>query len=651
MSHREHGVARRWHLAAVALLVWSCALTWLYLAQRPAPPTLEAAGRLGFGIITIVFFLCVLTALGRPVVKLILGTEGAAAGELEVSIYGFGMGAAVVSLAVFTIANLGIMYRGVLLGALTAAALLAVMSNFAKTMRETATVIPARTLVILVPLLALAGMCALVEPGSTDALLYHLSIPATYLRQHSMAPIPNNFFSFWPMGCEMLYAIGLAVAGEIAPALINLTFALVTLVLLQRIASAPRLIGPAALFYMAPAVTINSGFPYADFGLTFFVLVAFRSLGHFFQTRRVRWAVLAGLFSSAAIACKYTGFYALAGFLVLFAVRRFPGGWRALVVFLAASAVLAGPWLARNAVYTGNPVYPYLDSIWGRHCGDTYRADRQSFELKNIEGDLHLGWKSLLLLPFYYTFAQPFLDYALGPIPVILLPLVLLVMARHRDILIFCISFAALWVLFSPQTRHLFPVLALLAVAEADALAEFAARAGPLIKPIIAAVLLLGAVSFLHLLYFYRMTWDPLPRLLGAETSEQFLARTMSDYPAIAFMKTLPPDATLLTVGEMHPFRVPRRCFPESKFDTPLIVTLSRGCRSSREVTQKVTALGVTHILYNLPEITRMSWIPGQYLDWSSPEDERAFFDFLRERCTAIFDRNGVVVYKILPTK
>lgn len=632
--------------AAIAA-VWGGGLCLLYLLQRTAPPTFEAAARAGAGLISVGFFACVFVAVGTPMVRWLLGGQIDRAGKLEIALYSFGLGSALLSLVVFVVALLGLLHGWLLLALLIAAAFLVPFTDFGSPLKDAHAKVATSALAVILPFLALAAICAIAEPGSTDALRYHLSLPAQYLKQHSMHPLPNNFYSFWPMSVEMLYTAGLSVAGENAPALIHLSFALAALLLLQSMSVSSALVGPAVLAFSMPAVAINAGLPFVDQALSFYVIAAFRAQQRFFETRARCWVVLSGLLCSAAIATKYTGLWAAVALCLVLALRRSRPGH--VAAFLLSVAVFSGPWLARNAYHTGNPVYPYFDTLWGRPDRDTYRTERQAYELGHIEGEAQRGWIGILTLPYYYSFKQPFLDSAIGPTLIILLPIAVLVVARHRDLLLFCAAFAGCWFVLSPQARLLTPVIALMSVVMADGLSDLATRWRVAGTVLAGTILFAIAINLAHILFFYRTTWDPLPRILGTETREQYLARTLGDYPAVAALNRLAPQGTVLTIGQMNSFYLKSRTFPESKFDTPLAVTLARGCASAEDYAARIKGLRITHILYNAGGIESMAWIPGEYLDWGSDGERQAFYDFLRFHCKSLFRNAGAVVYAVEP--
>ena len=90
----------------------------------------------------------------------------------------------------------------------------------------------------------------------------------------------------------------------------------------------------------------------------------------------LRLVVLCGLLAGSAMACKYTGAVSvvlpLAAMIALRAVLaheplagRARNGFVELALFGGGVLVAVGPWLVKNAVETGNPVYPLAYSVFG----------------------------------------------------------------------------------------------------------------------------------------------------------------------------------------------------------------------------------------------------------------------------------------------
>jgi hypothetical protein len=84
----------------------------------------------------------------------------------------------------------------------------------------------------------------------------------------------------------------------------------------------------------------------------------------------LRQFLLVGLLAGSAMACKYLALVSvvvpsLAVTIWLATRQRGRARWSYLAAFLVGLFVSVGPWLIRNAVETGNPVYPLAYSLFG----------------------------------------------------------------------------------------------------------------------------------------------------------------------------------------------------------------------------------------------------------------------------------------------
>ncbi len=80
--------------------------------------------------------------------------------------------------------------------------------------------------------------------------------------------------------------------------------------------------------------------------------------------------LLAGLLAGSAMACKYPGFVSVV--IPLFAISAWTAlrrlgkpGWVLPGAFVLGTALTVGPWLVRNTIETGNPVYPLAWRVFG----------------------------------------------------------------------------------------------------------------------------------------------------------------------------------------------------------------------------------------------------------------------------------------------
>ncbi len=200
-----------------------------------------------------------------------------------------------------------------------------------------------------------------------DALIYHLTLPEAYLQAGKIGDLEWLVMSGMPQTTEMLYLNGLALGGENAVLLLNWVFGILTAVGLYSFLHKylPRtcaLVGVTSLF-SGYTVVSSLSWGYVDWLGCLFGLGMLAFFDSYFSDINERSLFLSGLFAGLAFSTKYpAGVLYLAGLITivifeLLAKRRLISS---VFKFSAGAAIFAFPWLIKNLVYTGNPVYPFF---------------------------------------------------------------------------------------------------------------------------------------------------------------------------------------------------------------------------------------------------------------------------------------------------
>eukprot|EP00913_Durusdinium_trenchii_P028496 g26724.t1 len=136
----------------------------------------------------------------------------------------------------------------------------------------------------------------------------------------------------------------------------------------------------ATIHLSTPWIYRISIIAYAEGGLTFYLFVsllaAVRAVDEFRVNGSARPFLLVGLFAGSAMACKYPGVLQVVIPMGIVAVatpflHKGEGGaqWKAALgcgsVLAAGTLIAVGPWLVKNSLETGNPVYPLAYSVFG----------------------------------------------------------------------------------------------------------------------------------------------------------------------------------------------------------------------------------------------------------------------------------------------
>jgi 4-amino-4-deoxy-L-arabinose transferase-like glycosyltransferase len=229
--------------------------------------------------------------------------------------------------------------------------------------------------VLLLAVCSAPGWIWATEFGGFDALSYHLQLPKEWLALDRITPLDHNVYSYLPGYVEAAYyhlAVlhGDAIASVYACQLLHAGFTLLTAAVVGRIAwrHGGRAVGAAAAAIVlgTPWTVVAGSLGYNDMAVAFLLATGLLVI-QIAPPDSLRRGAAVGLLAAAACGAKLTaiGFVAVPlGLLMLAAVP--PKRWPAPAVGAAIAAVLCLlPYLARNWVYSGNPVFPFATGLLG----------------------------------------------------------------------------------------------------------------------------------------------------------------------------------------------------------------------------------------------------------------------------------------------
>jgi hypothetical protein len=377
------------------------------------------------------------------------------------------------------------------------------------------------------------------------------------------------------------------------------------------------------------------------------------------KIQNLHWLILSGVFAGLAMGLKYTSFVTplvIVGFILWSGFRRAEeqgnrgaeeqgrfltphsslfslhpsrntqyaiGG---IFIFSLTTFFTASPWYLKNWAFTGNPVYPFLSSVFGGQFWDTFRAEWYAAAGSGI------GWRptTLLALPWLLTLGirdANFWDGRTGPLLLLFLPPILLYSVyphfltqnsklktqnsnkerpfAYNLLLIYALAHFAFWtlgVIWSRslwQSRLLLPgLVGLVPLAgwvwvnlPAFDLPNFSISRFVNIAVGLALILTLVDTTLLTLKI------NPIPYLVGLETRAENLTRRLgAHYAAMQQINTqLPAEAKILFLWEPRSYYCRRDCRPDSILDTFPHLVYRYG--SAGAIAQSWREAGVSHVL------------------------------------------------------
>lgn len=483
-------------------------------------------------------------------------------------------------------------------------------------------------------MLALGLLRALAPPVMWDALVYHLTLPQVYAHAHGLQVSLADFslFSGMPQLTEMLYTaagllrVDVLQAGITAQALGWCFGALLCLGLAvsAQEMSLPPWLAPAILL-SAVSVTLELAWAYTDLLL---MLLAWATVLALRQWRRnpasprlaERWLVVAGILAGLACGCKYTGIIVpLGGGAVVLVHALFdkPGAWptrvsramRPVGVFMLLAAIVFGPWLLKNWLLTGSPIYPLL---WPAADMDTLR--QWFYNRPDLAESIPLAATIFVRATFFGVQGGNNYDVTLGPL-LLLLPLMSVLVWRWLDLelrqelrllALFVIVAYIPWVLLSQlsslahQARLFFAVLPCLALLGAAGMAGLsgldttALRLSVVVNAAFALVLGLTAVEVVADF----ASQNPLAYLAGVQTATDYTTSQLGWYqPALERVNALPPGSRVMFLWEARSLACigPIVCVPDVIIDRWWHQRRTTG--TAEQILDQWRAQGITNVL------------------------------------------------------
>jgi hypothetical protein len=527
--------------------------------------------------------------------------------------------------------------------------------------------------------IAYIALLASVPPVDRDALTHHLFIPKLFLLHGGIYEISHIPFSYYPMNLDLLYLIPLAFNNDIAPKFIHFAFALITAFMIFRYLY--RRTGPAcawlgALFFLTlPVIVRLSSTVYVDLGLICFFFAALLYLFDWIESGfRPRPLIISGIFCGLALGTKYNGLVGLflLGLFVPFVYARVRAGTRYVslkaaawgALFVLVSLLVFSPWMVRNVVWTGNPVYPLYNKVFNPPPPSVEKNDKASFpRISHIQKRRELygeSWAQIALIPLRVFFQGKDDSYRLfdgrtSPF-LLILPLCLIPGFRTRSRqekieILLMLFFSVLFLLYacaqtSIRIRYFSPILPPLVVLAMLGFHNFQTRilasvpwSGPvktfLVFAVITVMLGLNAAYMVE-----RFKKDrPLAYLTGKVTRDEYIQAFRPEYATFQYTNAhLAKDAKIfgLFMGGRGYYSDRYIAFPDS-----LLYRAAKQAASGQDVTATLTGKGFTHILMSYSGLNL--WLK----EAASEHDRQVLRQFFESHTETLFSKDGYGLLRI----
>ncbi len=447
---------------------------------------------------------------------------------------------------------------------------------------------------------------ALVPILEHDENVYHLLLPRLYLEAGALKALPWSLGANMPHLVDLSYVFPMSWGGETAAKAFVFGFIFWTLAGLAPLGS--RMLGPmgpgvlAVLYLSGRVIQWHFGLAYVEPVIGALFLCALQSLRSYWEDGERGGLGILAIALGAAAASKYTVWPVAAVVLVVVALAR-PRegriGLRGFTVCALVTAALVAPWMIKNAIITGNPLYPSLNGIFHSRFWSVTQDVQFQHEMGYGRGaDREIG--HYLRLPLQLV-TDPYTGIlGTAPFSATFMALLLAAMAfpwRRTEFAtvprVLSIAAFGSWCLGSKQGRYLVAFIPVMVVATAIPLVPLRKFRGALGALTIAA----AAIAFVQI----RLQPFPVVPLSDAFTQSkaELLSRNLCWDLAGFLNRTVPPDGRVFSFWENRLYFLERPFVADSAYGAPTSLARLRESGDPETFAALLRAEGVTHVIVN----------------------------------------------------
>jgi hypothetical protein len=552
---------------------------------------------------------------------------------------------------------------------------------------------------------------SLVPPVSKDALTHHLAVPKLYLEHGGIYEIPDMVFSYYPMNLEMLYMIPLYYGNDIVPKFIHFTFALLTAGLIfsylkKRIDTLYALLG--VLFFLSlPIVVKLSITAYVDLGLIFFSTAALLYLFKWAEGNyKIKYLLFSAMWCGLALGTKYNGLITLmlATFFVPFLYLRKRTApvdsaekrsayrdkskrpvvrssiqlqsLKFAIIFFTVSLIVFSPWMIRNTIWTGNPVYPLFNTYINppkskSHVEALTQRIRENSPAPKTLNHFSLRalvynepWWRIALIPIRIFFegqdgTPQYFDGKLNPL-LFFLPFFAFLRAGRDSSLLqsekkLLLAFSVIFILLvfsiiDMRIRWMAPAIPPLVILSVFGLRNVYEWSKQTFAQGVRKICMVGAALAVIFLFGLNVRYivnqfryvDPISYITGRVGRDNYIERFRKEYPAIQFANdNLPENARILCL-----FLGNRRYYSDRDmdFDEGLFFRAVKESKSPKEIRLYLRQRKITHLL------VRNDLFNKWQMDNFNKRERAVFADFFHDCVNLLFSKYNYGLFELRDT-
>lgn len=500
---------------------------------------------------------------------------------------------------------------------------------------------------------------SLFPPTFYDSMMYHLAVPNYYIIHGGIVPWDNNFNASLPLNGEMIFLFSLLSGTVFTPKLLSLFYGIVIVVFItqwyRETFGGRKFFLPGLLFLTIPQISFLMSSSKTDIIGMMFLLLGIRSFFYYAEKgKKGNFLVLSGVFWGLAIGTKYIFAFYLAGFffsLLFLPEMKFKDKFRSVTKISFIVLLCMAPWFMKNIVTTGNPVYPYLNSVFSSENWDASQNENFSTIIKRGEGKTISDYLrfplKVLTTPYSYSITAVW-----GFMFLIFLPFSLFNGNRSggRILLLTSLFSFALMIPFAMVPRYFLSSLLLISIPVSLGI-ERAVEKIRILRSVITAVIVLIASFNLALLVNLQEKFFHGFSFLSNKYSGEYSGQKMNYlyalpyYGGVEYINEHLSDNDLVAfLGEDRTFYMKKMFIASSFNDKNVILDILKESDSLSGFRMELVLQGITHIYYTPSGLERLGRTSTIYrLDPGMRERLESWLSDL----TVLYRDKNYILYKV----
>jgi len=393
------------------------------------------------------------------------------------------------------------------------------------------------------------------EPNGYDVVEYHFQVPREWHAGGFIEPLRHNVFSYFPFGVEMHYLLAMHLnggpyAGMYLAQLMHAVMIAMSVVATHGVAVAMGRSGTIAALAAgtAPWLLLLAPIGFNEGGLLLFGVLAIGLLLLAVRDGSLRLLTIAGLSAGFACSVKLTAvpmvvvIPLLAMLLRRFLLKDRRISFGSLALFAVVATATFSPWLIRNLVWAGNPVFPEAANVLGKAHFSDEQVVRWTKAHSPPPSQSSLGAR------IKAASDQILLDWRFGYLLVPLSVAALVLFRRREDIAIFLMLGMMLifWIAFTHLQGRFFVLFIPLSAIVIAGL--------PWKHSVSAALLAAGVAGWLRWQLTYYRDDNPNKGTIARSTANGVLGMENLDPLKLVDLSQVSVDRTVVLVGDGNPF-------------------------------------------------------------------------------------------------